>query len=369
MLRGWGPLLVLLALGGCATAPSSGVGREVYARPPLSGPSPTSMPPTVGLPPSALPALAVADLPGWTQEDHLAAFRAFQATCAAAQEAHGRRACDEARKVKAGDDETARRFFETRFRVEPVSEQGLLTAYFAPEYEARAEPDEIFSAPVLAKPAELERGPDGRFKPWHARAQIESEGGQALAFMRPEDLFFMQIQGSGYLDFPDGSRKHAAYAADNGLPFTGIARPLVDRGLMSWSETSGEGIRAWLGEHRGAEAQAITDLNARYVFFALSPDNRPQPLGAAGVALPPGRAAAVDTRAHGFGELLWLDAEGGSLKGAAKDYRRLVVSLDAGGAIKGPARVDLYLGRGEAAGAEAGRVKHPLKLYRLAPLD
>jgi membrane-bound lytic murein transglycosylase A len=361
MSRRWGAFLLLMALGGCATTQAPGVGREVYARPPA--------PPTVGLPPSALPALAVADLPGWAEEDHLAALRAFQATCSAAQEPQGRRACDQARRMGPSDERDAKRFFETRFRVEPVSESGLLTAYFAPEYEAKAEPDEIFCAPVLARPPELERGPDGRFKPWLSRAEIETAGGQALAFMRPEDLFFMQIQGSGYLNFPDGRRMHAAYAGDNGLPFTGIARPLIDRGLMKPNETSGEGIRAWLADHRGSEAQAITDLNARYVFFALSPDDRGQPLGAAGLALPAGRAAAVDTRLHGFGELLWLDAEGGSLKGAAHDYRRLVVSLDAGGAIKGPARVDLYMGRGPAAGAEAGRVKHSLKLYRLTPVD
>jgi membrane-bound lytic murein transglycosylase A len=30
-------------------------------------------------------------------------------------------------------------------------------------------------------------------------------------------------------------------------------------------------------------------------------------------------------------------------------------------------RADLYLGEGPAAGAEAGRVRHTLRLYRLAP--
>jgi membrane-bound lytic murein transglycosylase A len=31
-------------------------------------------------------------------------------------------------------------------------------------------------------------------------------------------------------------------------------------------------------------------------------------------------------------------------------------------------RADLYLGTGEGAGAEAGRIKHRLKLYRLTPV-
>jgi membrane-bound lytic murein transglycosylase A len=48
-------------------------------------------------------------------------------------------------------------------------------------------------------------------------------------------------------------------------------------------------------------------------------------------------------------------------------YRRLVTALDTGGAIKGAVRADLYMGEGEAAGAEAGRVRHALRLWRLVP--
>ncbi len=58
-----------------------------------------------------------------------------------------------------------------------------------------------------------------------------------------------------------------------------------------------------------------------------------------------------------------------ALDGAFPTYRRLAVALDTGGAIKGEARADLYLGQGAAAGLEAGRVRHALRLYRLTPLD
>jgi len=64
---------------------------------------------------------------------------------------------------------------------------------------------------------------------------------------------------------------------------------------------------------------------------------------------------------------MWIDAEAPVLKGAFPAYRRLVVALDTGGAIQGPVRADLYLGQGPAAGAEAGRVRHTLRLYRLIP--
>ncbi len=67
--------------------------------------------------------------------------------------------------------------------------------------------------------------------------------------------------------------------------------------------------------------------------------------------------------------LVWIDAEAPVLGGAFPAYRRLVVALDTGGAIKGGVRADLYLGRGAAAGLEAGRVRHQLRLYRLVPVD
>lgn len=312
-----------------------------------------------------------ATLPGWDREDHAAALAAFQAGCGADRDPSRRRVCTEARALGRADGSTARRFFETRFRAVPLGETGLLTAYFAPEYEARAEPDEIFSAPVRPRPAGLVRGADGKYPPWKPRAEIETEEvtpqSPALAWMRPEDLFFMQIQGSGYLSFPDGRVIRAAYAADNGRPFVGIARPMADRGLLPRNGTSGEAIRTWLAEHRGSEAQAITDLNPRYVFFALEPDDGGHPRGAANIPLPDGRAIAVDPAFRGYGELYWLEADGGNLAGAIASYRRLVVALDTGGAIKGPVRADLYLGRGEAAGLEAGRVKHPLKMWKLVP--
>ena len=47
--------------------------------------------------------------------------------------------------------------------------------------------------------------------------------------------------------------------------------------------------------------------------------------------------------------------------------RRLAVALDVGGAIKGEVRADLYTGTGPDAGAEAGRVRHDLRMYRLVP--
>ncbi len=186
--------------------------------------------------------------------------------------------------------------------------------------------------------------------------------------MKPEDLFFLQIQGSGVLDFPDGRRLKAVYAANNGQPFVGVATPMRQQGLLAADNTSGEAIRGWLADHRGPDADAIMRLNPRYIFFTLQPWDGKEPTGAAGVTLTPGRALAVDPSKHDYGALYWIDGAAPTLSGAFPTYRRLAMALDTGSAIKGQVRADLYLGTGAAAGLEAGRVKHRLRLYALTPV-
>ena len=157
------------------------------------------------------------------------------------------------------------------------------------------------------------------------------------------------------------------FAASNGRPYVAIGRAVIERGLLAPAAASASAEHDWLAAHRGAEAEAMMDLDPRYIFFHLAPDADVEPRGAAGAPLLPGRSVAVDPATHPWFELLWLDADAPTLTGAKPDYRRLVVALDAGGAIKGPVRADLYLGRGAAAGDEAARVRHRLRLYRIVP--
>jgi membrane-bound lytic murein transglycosylase A len=160
----------------------------------------------------------------------------------------------------------------------------------------------------------------------------------------------------------------AAYAIGNGKRFAGIATAMKDKGLLTDNNTSGDRIHGWLAENRGPKAEAIMNLNPSYVFFTMVPYDGQEPAGAAGVPLPAGRAIAVDSGQHRYGQFYWIDAAAPSLAGAFPRYRRAVMALDTGGAIRGAVRADLYMGTGDAAGAEAGRVKHQLKMYRLAPI-
>lgn len=354
--------LATLTLAACTTSPPR------QPQPWEQPPPPRPKPPVTEQPPQPRPpvTLDVASLPGWAEDDHAAAFAAYRQTCHVARDPDYAAVCARAKAQGPLTRPEARRFFETNFRVAPSGPQGVLTGYFAPEYEARTSRGGAFTAPVRPRPNGLPTDPSA--SPYLDRTLIESmEEPRPLAWMKAEDLFFLQIQGSGTLRLPDGRTIRAIYDGNNGLPFVAIARPMRERGLLPGDNTSGNAIRQWLADHRGAEADAIMQLNPRYVFFRTAPDDGNDPAGAAGVPLPAGRAIAVDLTRHVLGEPFWIDASAPTLAGAFPIYRRLTVALDTGGAIKGETRADLYIGRGDAAGTEAGRIRHDLRMYRLIP--
>ena len=373
-------LVLTLLVAACAERP---------ATPPVVTPPKT--PVETGQPPVYLPTpvpegARLSDLPGWEKADPFIAIEALRATC---QYKKGRQYADICAAMTHQDFETPHQimaFLNAHFRVEKVEGQGLLTGYFVPDYEAQLAPDAEFSQPVLTKPADLVTVPGsqmmpastadsvaarkagGAYVPYYSRAEIEQIPVTAKYYMRPEDYFFMQIQGSGFLDLPDGRRVYAAYAANNGWPFVGIAKTLTDRGILDKTQTSGDNIHAWLAAHRGPEANEIMNTNARYVFFVIQPEQS-EPVGASGLALPPGSAIAVDPSLNDMGDLFWIDADAGALKESFPTYQRMVAALDTGSAIKGKIRADLYVGHGQRAGSEAGRIKHSLRMWRIMPYN
>ena len=71
------------------------------------------------------------------------------------------------------------------------------------------------------------------------------------------------------------------------------------------------------------------------------------------------------------GTPLWLDAHVPDADPSKPDrtLRRLMVSQDTGGAIRGPVRGDVFWGTGREAGEIAGRMKHQGRYWLLLPRD
>ncbi|WP_229677919.1 murein transglycosylase A [Caldovatus sediminis] len=316
--------------------------------------------------------------------------------------ADGRRARMRARLVAEAREYRARRFFERRFQPFAVAEPGLLTGYYEPVLRGAREPDETYHVPLYARPPELAeatiaplaqggvagglaarrafgRWRDGRLEPLPTRAQIEDGAlagrGLELVYVDdPVEAFFLHIQGSGRVVLRDGTLLRVGYAGQNGRPYHAIGRTLIERGEIPRERMSMQAIRDWLnasdweGWERGMR---LMRENPSFVFFRLVEGLRPDqgPIGALGVPLTPMRSIAVDPAFVPLGAPVFVAtrAREGEGERAAPPLRRLVVAQDTGGAIRGPARGDLFVGWGPEAGDRAGRMREPVEMFVLLP--
>jgi membrane-bound lytic murein transglycosylase A len=157
-------------------------------------------------------------------------------------------------------------------------------------------------------------------------------------------FFFLQVQGSGRLRLPDGSVMRIGYDSQNGRDYTGIGKLMKDRGLLGPSQSSMQGIVAWL--HANPEqAHAIMNENRSFVFFREI--TGPGPVGALGVPVTGRTSLAVDPAYVPLGAPVWLTLDRAEASG-------LWVSQDTGGAIKGANRFDTFWGAGNEAERIAG---------------
>lgn len=340
------------------------------------------------------------DLPGWHDDDHLAALKTFRASCSkvAAKPAKSKlqagpalaNACREAENLPAKVTRAeAKVFFERFFRPHRVNHggpQGLVTGYYEPMLEGSRTPTARFKAPLHKRPADLvtlvdetqrakvgslthARATRAGIVPFATRAEIDDGAisGQSLELVYledPVDVFFLQIQGSGRVRLTDGTTIRVHYDGKNGHPYTSIGRFLIDKGLLAAEKVSMSALGRWL-KADPARGRMVMQQNASYVFFRELPDTAPGPLGVLETPLVAGRSLAVDAGIHTLGAPIYLSAPTLTHPLKGKPYNRLMIAQDVGSAIKGPERGDIYFGSGDAAGKTAGVTKHPAQYFAL----
>ncbi|MFE1597532.1 murein transglycosylase A [Methylobacterium sp. ID0610] len=358
---------------------------------------------------AVLEPVALAQLPGFAADDLGAALAAFRFACAQsprpvpAETPPGSPSQDlgPACAAAPADPAGARAFFAAWFdayrvtrpgREAPAERRaGFLTGYFEPELDGALKPSAAFPVPALARPDDLvsfepgetrpgldaalraaQRLGDG-FAPYPDRAAIEDgalgERARPLLYLRDAvDLLVLQVQGSGRVRLPDGRVVRLAYDGRNGRPYTSVARLIVSEGHLPLEGLTLARWTGWLRAHPET-AQRLIRRNASYIFFRLEepPPEAPGPLGGGGAPLTPGRSLAVDATLWRYGLPFWLEGSLPTPEGGSSPLARLVIAQDTGSAIVGPARGDLYLGTGPAAGIVAGLLRDPARFTVLLP--
>jgi membrane-bound lytic murein transglycosylase A len=193
---------------------------------------------------------------------------------------------------------------------------------------------------------------------------LAGQGAELAWAESPVDTFNLQIQGSGKVQFDDGSTMSVGFAGTNGQRLYMIGRALVEDGTFKKGELTAGGLTAWLKAH-GKEGEALMNRNPSYVFFREVKGDTP--IGAQGFAVTAGRSLAVDPAYIPFGPL-WLDTTWpAGAPQAGQPLQRLMVAQDTGGAIKGPLRGDVFWGTGDPALALAGPMQQSGRYFLLLP--
>ena len=352
--------------------------------------------------------VAWADIAGWSEDDHLQAYKAFRVSCRpisaqreppADPKALGislRDPCRAAKAADLSDGAKARAFFEEHFlplRISRLGEgDGFVTGYYEPVIDGSRAQTDAYSVPVYRRPSNLfvrgvKQGANGlpnkgqvfrkigrrKLVPYYDRAEIEDGAiagrGLEICWLKSQtDLLFTQIQGSARVRLDDGSTIRINYDAHNGYPYTPVGRILIDRGIIPKEQMSMQKIREWIDQNPDG-AKELRRQNRSYVFFReVQLSDKDEAVGAQGVPLTPGRSIAVDKALHVYGTPFFIEGELPIESEQSKTpFRRLMIAQDTGSAIVGPARADLYFGAGAEAGRVSGRLRHNVRFVILVP--
>lgn len=236
----------------------------------------------------------------------------------------------------------------------PSEQQGLFTGYYEPILKASAQKTASFKYPLYALPPDFKT-------PYTVRAEIERgkihPSTKVLAwFEDPVQLYFLHVQGSGIVQYDNGTTKRFAFAGKNGQTYVSIGKYLIDQKQIEAQNMSKQSLETWLYAHPERQRE-VFDQNPSFIFFKESQIEGA--VGSSGVILTKERSLAIDPAYMPYGALLWLQADSiDHPEVPGLKLRRLVVAQDTGSAIKGKVRGDLFWGNGERAEYHAGLMKN-----------
>jgi membrane-bound lytic murein transglycosylase A len=304
-----------------------------------------------------------------------------------------KKVCDLADDIKEPSDENIKNYFKKYFNLYSAtnmdgSDTGTITGYYQPILKGSKVKTSHYKVPLYTTPKDLitvdlsEVYPELKSKrlrgklagnkliPYLSRAEIDGQGsplaGNEIVWVEdPVEAFFLEIQGSGIIQFDNGEAMQIGYADQNGYPFKAIGSTLVQKKEITMAEASMEGIKNWARKNI-TKLRDFLNMNASYVFFRKLPNDLPGPIGALGVSIEAERSVAIDPKFVPLGAPIFLST---TQPNTNEPLERLMVAQDTGGAIRGGVRADFYWGSGHEAGRKAGSMKQQGKIWTLLPRD
>ncbi len=239
------------------------------------------------------------------------------------------------------------------------------TGYFTPIMKVSATKTDVYQYPLYTRPLDW-------VGEMPTREEIDGEGvlaGQGLELAYASnmvDIYFMQVQGSGIVEYPDGRRVLFSNNGHNKHRYRSIGRYMIENGFTTPQYVSINSIRKILGEHP-EWLEEVLYSNPSYVFFH---PRKARPTGAGQVPLTADYSIAVDPAFIPLGSCLLAAVPVHDKKGNFTHHEyRILLAQDTGGAINGPGHVDVYTGIGKKAKRKAGYTHHYGGLWLLLPKE
>lgn len=246
------------------------------------------------------------------------------------------------------------------------------TGYYEPTYPASAVPTSDYRYPLFRRPPDFGQWPE----PHPTRADIEGADGQGwhqgklqgleLVWLRDRmEAFLIQVQGSAQLRLTNGQIMTVGYAGKTNHPYTSIGQELIKDGKIAREELTLPRLMAYFEAHP-EELDNYIPRNKSFVFFANTAGSPAS--GSISVPVTPERSIATDKSLMPPAGLAIIDTALPFKSNQTWEQRpvsRFVLDQDTGSAIRGPGRVDIFMGTGDTAKARAGLINTPGQLYYL----
>lgn len=240
-----------------------------------------------------------------------------------------------------------------------------ITGYYSPLIKVDDEFSADFPYPVYRRP----RGWDTDLP---TREEIDfgllSGHGLEIGYAEhPLDVYWLQVQGSGYAEYPNGRRELWSYDGSNRKRYRSIGKMLAKDDYYQISDISATGIRRYMDRHP-EQIDEILHHNPSYTFLKK---RKKRLTGAGGVVLTPEISVAVDPKYIPLGAciLAAVPVRNPKTRRIDRHEYRLLFAQDTGGAIKGSGRIDIFAGIGAEAQAVADDLHHYGRLWLLLPKE
>ncbi len=234
----------------------------------------------------------------------------------------------------------------SRFRVfRPKPSETKFTAYYSPDFNGSLTPRDRYQLPLYSTPADPTLAESTREE--ITFDHVLKGRGLECAYIDADlfELYSLQVEGGGRIHLFDENGKetlkYISYQSKNSKSLRFFSKLMLDQGYLTLADQS------YATQHRVFLAhpeiqRSLYSQSPSYVYFKLSDQ---EPLGINNIPLTENRSLAFDPAhypASGILNFIRVTVNG-------KEITRFMLGQDVGGAIKGPARADLYFGFGVEA--------------------